>query len=107
MRRKTAFDKYLAARMKDAAFAKAFRGARAEIASIDALVRSLDKARLLEGVSKAELARRIGMRPEVVRRLFTARSANPTLDTTLRLVRALGLRLHLQPSHEQEQAVRG
>ena len=77
-RKKTGFDRYFASRMKDPAFASAYAKARATIDSIDALVRALDDARLLLGVSKAELARQIEARPEIVRRLFTAADPNPT-----------------------------
>lgn len=66
----------------------------------DALIRTLDKARFLVGVSKAELARQIEARPEIVRRLFTATDSNPTLATVLKLVDALGFHLELVPNRE-------
>jgi hypothetical protein len=37
------------------------------------------------------------MSPEVVRRLFTARNPNPTLDTVVRLAVALDCNLGLEP----------
>lgn len=97
-RRKTAFDRYFDSRMKDSAFASAYSEARAVIDSTDALVRALDKARLLAGVSKADLARRMEARPEIVRRLFTAADSNPTLATVLKLAEALGFQLELVPA---------
>jgi DNA-binding phage protein len=97
-RKKTAFDRYFDARMKDRAFAAAYAEARGVIDSTDALIRMLDEARLLVGVSKADLARQIEARPEIVRRLFTSRRANPTLATVLKLVEALGFRLELVPN---------
>ena len=97
-RKKTAFDRYFDARMKDPAFASSYAEARAVIDSTDALIRALDKARLLLGVSKAELARQIAARPEIVRRLFTADDPNPTLSTVLRLAEALGFHLELVPN---------
>ncbi len=99
-RRKTAFDRYFDNRMKDPAFAAAYTRTRAAIDSTDALIRALDKARLLAGVSKAELARQIEARPEVVRRLFTAGDSNPTLATILKLAGALGFRLELVPDRQ-------
>lgn len=99
-RRKTAFDKYFDQRMKDPAFASAYTEARAVIDSTDSLIRALDEARLLVGVSKAELARRIEARPEIVRRLFTAEDANPTLSTVLKLADALGFHLELVPNRQ-------
>jgi len=97
-RKKTAFDKYFDNRMKDPAFASAYAEARAVIDSTDSLIRALDDARLLVGVSKAELARQIAARPEIVRRLFTATDSNPTLATVLKLAEALGFHLELVPN---------
>jgi DNA-binding phage protein len=96
--KKTAFEKYFDRRMNDPAFASAYREARAVVDSTDALIRALDKARLLVGVSKADLARQIEARPEIVRRLFTADNANPTLATVLKLADALGFHLELVPN---------
>jgi DNA-binding phage protein len=97
-RKNTAFDRYFDGRMKDPAFASAYAEARAVIDSTDALVRALDKARLLAGVSKADLARQIEARPEIVRRMFTAADSNPTLATVLKLAEALGFHLELVPN---------
>jgi DNA-binding phage protein len=97
-RKKTAFDKYFDRRMKDPAFASAYTEARTIIDSTDAAIRALDNARLLVGVSKAELARQIQARPEIVRRLFTADESNPTLATVLKLAEALGFHLELVPN---------
>ena len=60
-------------------------------------MRALDEARLLGGMTKAELARKIDARPEVVRRLFTTSTSNPTLETVLELASALGFHLELVP----------
>jgi ribosome-binding protein aMBF1 (putative translation factor) len=96
-RRRTAFDKYLDTQLKDAGFAREYAAARGEIDSVDAFVRLLDARREALGFSKAELAVRVGMKPEVVRRLFTASEPNPTLDTVVRLASALGCSLDLAP----------
>ena len=92
-----AFDKYLAQRKNDPAFAKEYAEARAEIDSIDRLVNSLDQVREAKGVSKAALARAIGVRPEMVRRLMTAEGQNPTLRTVVKLASELGCHLELVP----------
>ena len=102
--KKTAFDRYCDERMAEPEFAEAYREARAVIDSTDALVRALDEARLLGGMSKAELARHIEARPEVVRRLFTAPTSNPTLDTVLKLASALGFHLELVPNAAPKKA---
>ncbi|HEY3354564.1 MAG TPA: helix-turn-helix transcriptional regulator [Polyangia bacterium] len=97
-RRKTAFDRYVAARTKKSPeFAAAHRQARAEIHQTDALMRQLDEARERAHMTKAELARRAGMPEETVRRLFTAEGVNPELSTINRLAAELGLTLILKP----------
>jgi ribosome-binding protein aMBF1 (putative translation factor) len=49
--------------------------------------RVLDTLRIQTGLSKAELARRIGKHPAAIRRLFSAQ-ANPELSTIAALVSA-------------------
>jgi ribosome-binding protein aMBF1 (putative translation factor) len=97
MPRKTAFDRYVDEQTKKPRFRAAFTKARREIDAVDQIVRALDAARLDAGLSKAELARVISSRPEIVRRLFTNPSSNPTLATVARLAEALGQRLELVP----------
>jgi DNA-binding phage protein len=97
-RPKTAFDRYFDEQMKDPAFAAEYRAGRAEIDAIDKLIRALDAARLISGLSKAELARKIGAQPEMVRRLLTAPRGNPTMDTVLKVATALGFHLELVPN---------
>lgn len=97
-RKKTGFDRYLGERMAEPKFAAEYEAARAEIDTIDLLVRALDGARMAENISKAELARRIGAKPEIIRRLFTSDAANPTVDTVLKIATALGYELQLVPA---------
>lgn len=95
---KTSFDRYFSERMKDAQFSAAYTEARAGIDSVDAFMRSLETARAEAAVTKAELAKRTGTRPEAVRRLLTSRNANPTLATVMNIARSLGYRLALVPA---------
>ena len=95
---KTGFDKYLAQRMKTPSFAKEYREERAEIDAIDQLVRALDEVRETKGLSKAALARAIGSKPEMVRRLMTAGDQNPTMRTMIRIATELGYHLALVPN---------
>lgn len=95
--RKTGFDRYFDKRMGDPEFADTYAEARARIDDIDQVVRSLDAAREELGISKAELARRIGVRPESMRRLFSAPSPNPTLDTVVAIAQALRLKVKVEP----------
>jgi DNA-binding phage protein len=72
-------------------YQEALEVARARIATVDGVVRALDEQRQILGLSKAELARRAGMRPEVVRRLLSSGSANPTLATVISIASAMSL----------------
>jgi ribosome-binding protein aMBF1 (putative translation factor) len=96
--RKTGFDKFFDEQMASPSFAKEYGEARAEIDAIDRIVRALDLARDKSGMSKADLARAISAKPEIVRRLFTTSTPNPTLSTVVRLARALGYDLTLVPA---------
>jgi DNA-binding phage protein len=97
---KTSFELELDEQLRDPEFARQFEAARSEIASIDkatnAFLGALDKARIRRGLSKAELARRIGAEPAVMRRLLSAEGQNPTLATLLKIATALGMALELQ-----------
>jgi DNA-binding phage protein len=95
---KTGFDRYLAERMKDGEFAAAYTEARDGIDTVDAFMRSLEAVREQSEVSKAELARRAGTRPEAMRRLLTTKAANPTLATVMSVARSLGYKLALVPA---------
>ena len=83
--------------MENPQFARGYEQARAEIDAVDQIIRALDEARVETGLSKAELARLISAKPEIVRRLFTYASANPTLGTIVKIASALGYRLELVP----------
>jgi len=94
-KRGTAFDQYLQKKMTDPEFADEYAKAKAEVDEIDRIIQTLDEAREKDHLSKAELARRIDSSPEIIRRLFTSESPNPTIATTLKIARALGFRLEL------------
>jgi DNA-binding phage protein len=94
----TGFDRYFDARMKDRKFAAAYAEARAEIDSVDALMQAVEAARTRAGLSKAELARRTGTRPEAMRRLFTTNTPNPTVATVMSILRSMGYSLALVPA---------
>ncbi len=104
--RKTAFDRYFEARMKDPSFADEYRRERREIDAIDTVIRALDAARVRVGFSKADLARRIGARPEFVRRIFTSSARNPTLKSVVKMADALGMHVQLVPAEGKHRAAR-
>lgn len=80
---------------ESAEYREALEEARARIATVDGVMRALDDRREALGISKAELARRAGMRPEVVRRLLCGGQANPTLATVVSLASALSLEINV------------
>lgn len=86
----------LAARLKDPEFRAEHERARAEIAQVDAIMRTLDHLREEAGLSKADLARQIGKDPASVRRLFTAQ-VNPELKTIAALAEALDAEVQIVP----------
>jgi len=92
---RTGAERYFAQRMDDPGYAEAYRHARARIGFIDELMASLDAEREARGLSKAELARRAGLKPEAVRRLFSRTPANPTLNTLFALADALSVEIRL------------
>ncbi len=103
----------LAARLKDPEFRAEYERARAEIAQIDAIMRTLDHLREEAGFSKADLARQIGKDPASVRRLFTAQ-VNPELKTIAALAQALDAEVQIVPrskgsskAQERRQAAAG
>ena len=57
----------------------------------------IEEERERAGLTKRELADRLGTDPASVRRLLTAQSANPTLKTLLEMLDVLGLELALCP----------
>lgn len=95
---KTGFDRYFDERMKDPSFAEGYARERQAVDQVDLLIRQLEEARLNLGVSKAELARRIGKLPVVVRRLLTKKGANPTLMMAVKLGSVVGLKLGYLPA---------
>jgi ribosome-binding protein aMBF1 (putative translation factor) len=89
--------RYLNENLQDPEFRREYEIAQKQIAQVDAVVRALDELRIQTGLSKAELARRIGKHPAAIRRLFSA-EANPELGTIAALAIALGAEIRIVPS---------
>jgi len=79
-----------ALRMQDPQFRAAYERAAREVAQTDAVIRELDALRADLGMSKAELARRVGRNASSVRRLFTSGQARPEFPLIAALADALG-----------------
>jgi ribosome-binding protein aMBF1 (putative translation factor) len=86
----------LASRMENPEFRAEYERARREIDQVDSVVRQLDELREAAGLSKAELARRIGRDPSSIRRLFTAQ-ANPELLLVASIAEDLGAEVRVVP----------
>jgi ribosome-binding protein aMBF1 (putative translation factor) len=80
----------LAQRRRNPEFREAYKRAAREIAQTDQVIRELDSLRVDLGISKAELARRIGRNASSIRRLFTASNARPELPLVAAIADALG-----------------
>src|SRR5665811_2554257 len=81
MTERTSFDQYLDEQLADDEFRREYELARAQIAAVDDIVRRIDTARTDLGMSKADLARAMRVKPSAVRRLLTEQSPNPTIAT--------------------------
>jgi ribosome-binding protein aMBF1 (putative translation factor) len=60
------------------------------------ILQQIDAERERRGMTKADLAQRIGTTPSVVRRLFSSDSSNPTLSTVLAMLDALDLGMQVR-----------
>jgi ribosome-binding protein aMBF1 (putative translation factor) len=86
-------DRRMARRLADPATRAEFELELRRVREIDRVVNELDVLRVTLGMSKAELARRIGKNPAAMRRLFTAGSANPRLSTLVDVAGELGVEI--------------
>jgi DNA-binding phage protein len=102
-RKKTAFELDFEASMRDPEFRAAYKRARARIDAIDQIVRTLDAARAAQNMSKAELARRMGVPAAAIRRLFSTEEPNPTMKTVVAAAEALGLKVKAIPANKDRQ----
>lgn len=90
---RTGAERYFAERLKDPNYRQAYEEARERIDQIDSVIRTFDARREELHLTKAELARRAGVKPEAIRRLFSAEKPNPTLTTLVALAGALDLEI--------------
>lgn len=94
---RTGAERYLEGRLDDSEYRQAFDEASERIARIDSVIQTLDARREELGLTKAEVARRAGVKPEAIRRLFSAEMPNPTLSTLVAIAGALDLELRPTP----------
>jgi DNA-binding phage protein len=105
MARPTGAEHYFEARAaKSPEYRQTLDAAREHIAAVDRVVRALDERRRDLGLTKAELARQAGMRPEVVRRMLGSGSANPTLSTVISLASAMSMDITISAPADRKQS---
>lgn len=92
----TAYEQYRAKRLSDPEFKALYEQKRAEIDAIDTILSHIEQRREELGLTKADVARLVGARPESVRRLLSARSSNPTLFTVMKLASVLGMEVDVK-----------
>jgi DNA-binding Xre family transcriptional regulator len=97
-RTETGAERYFAERAESSEFRVAYDDGRRRIGQIDRLVLTLDERRVELALSKAELARRAGIAPEAIRRLFSTAAPNPTISTLTAIADSLDLELVLRES---------
>ncbi|HEY7932436.1 MAG TPA: XRE family transcriptional regulator [Solirubrobacteraceae bacterium] len=91
-----AFDQFLEGQLADPSFRAGFEKKLAKIKSIAEVLQIIEAARERENIPKAELARRMERKPEAISRLLRGQGANPTLDTLIDLIDAIGLELDIR-----------
>jgi DNA-binding XRE family transcriptional regulator len=90
-------DRRLQRRLRESPeFRAEFERQQREIASIDAVINTLDELRTERNLTKAELAREIGKNEASIRRLLTA-PVNPELRTVVALADALDADIRIVP----------
>ena len=92
----TAYEQYRAKRLAVPEFRALYEQKRSEIELIDTILSHIETRREELGLSKADLARLVGARPESIRRLLSARNSNPTLFTVTKLASVLGMQLDIK-----------
>jgi ribosome-binding protein aMBF1 (putative translation factor) len=86
-----------ARKLADPTARERYERTRRSVALTRQVLQAIDARREEAGLSKAELAERVGAHRSAVRRLLTSEASNPTLKTVAELLDVLGLELTLRP----------
>ena len=92
-----------ARKLADPATRERYERTRRSVAMTRQVLQVIDAERVKAGLSKADLAQRIGTSPSVVRRLLTSDTSNPTLKTVLGILDALDVQFILRPRAPRRQ----
>ena len=98
----TSYDQYRSQRLADAEFRSYYERHRSEIDAVDRVVADIEARRVELGLTKADLARLVGRKPETVRRLLSGNLVNPTLTTVSEMATALGMEMVVRPTTSAE-----
>lgn len=99
------YERFRAQNMEDPEFRAAYERAARQIAQVDGVIQALDALRIDLGMSKAELARRVGRNASSVRRLFSSSGARPELLLIVTLADALGAEVRIVPRKRKTRRV--
>jgi transcriptional regulator with XRE-family HTH domain len=94
----SAYEEYKNRRLADPEFRSHYERHRREIDAVDRIVAAIEARRVELGLTKADLARLVGRKPEAVRRLLSGNLVNPTLTTVSEMATALGMEVVMRPT---------
>ncbi len=94
----SAYEGYRNRRLADPEFRSHYERHRREIDAVDRVVASIEARRVELGLTKADLARLVGRKPESIRRLLSGNLVNPTLTTVSEVAMALGMEVVVRPT---------
>lgn len=80
-----------ARKLADPSARERYERTRQSVAMMRQVLQVVDAERERAGLTKADLAHRVGVDPSAIRRMFTSDASNPTLRTILEVLDALGL----------------
>lgn len=69
-----------------------------EVVTLRQILQTCEAEREKAGLTKTELAHRVGMNPSAIRRLLTSETGNPTFKTMLGIFEVLGLEITIKPA---------
>jgi DNA-binding phage protein len=91
-----AFEEFLDGQLADPKFRAGFERKLAKVRGIAEVLNVIEAVRERENIPKAEVARRMERKPEAISRLLRGEGANPTLETLVDLIDAIGLELDIR-----------
>ncbi len=96
------YEQYRNQRLADPDFRSHYELHRVGIDAADRIVADVEARRAELGLTKADLARLVGRRPESIRRLVSGGIVNPRLMTVSEMATVLGMEIIVQPTASAE-----